>query len=98
MTSLYSDIDLNFGINPLTKDITKKRNTGYLCANSGKKVMLLTLNQIYGEDKFNKENTKSLVDQELCIYQNIILRHYQKINKNSKMWFFDFELSNIYNI
>ena len=81
-----------------TKNITGKRNTGILCINSGKKITIQNLNEIFGFEKFTKENTKGILDIDLCIYQNFLLRYYDKINKDSKKWFFDFELSNIYNI
>ena len=81
-----------------TKNITGKRNTGILCINTGKKITIQNLNEIFGFEKFTKENTKGILDIDLCIYQNFLLRYYDKINKDSKKWFFDFELSNIYNI
>lgn len=78
-----------------TKNITKKRNTGFRCSDGKKVDIIKTLNDILEDDKFTKENTKDLIGMDLCIYQNFVLRYFNNIHKNDKIWFFDFEMSKI---
>jgi hypothetical protein len=80
-----------------TKQTDAKRNTGARCdeAVKGKKIQIL--NTIVGEEKYTKENTKGMVQSELCSLQEFLLRYYNKIKKDNKLWFFSFELAKLYN-
>jgi hypothetical protein len=80
-----------------TKQTDAKRNTGARCdeAVKGKKIQIL--NMIVGEEKYNKENTKGMVQSELCSLQEFMLRYYNKINKDRKIWFLNFEMAKLYN-
>jgi hypothetical protein len=69
------------------KQLDKKRNKGARCDQSGKKTAIELLNEIIGEEKYDKENTKNMAQKELCVIQELILRMYQEENKNNKIWF-----------
>jgi hypothetical protein len=82
-----------------TKDMTSKRNTGARCDEAGKQKTLDSLNTIIGEERYTKENTKQLKDKdgtvlqeatsqtELCVLQEFLLRYFNKIKRNQKIWF-----------
>lgn len=82
-----------------TKDLSSKRNTGARCDEAGKQKTLNLLNEIVGNETFTKENTKQIKDKngsilqeatsqtELCVYQEFLLRYFNKIKKNNKSWF-----------
>ena len=42
---------------------------------------------IVGDDKYNKKNTSSYNQIDLCILQEFILRYYDMNKKNNKIWF-----------
>jgi hypothetical protein len=79
-----------------TKQTDAKRNTGARCdeAVKGKKIQIL--NMIVGEEKYTKDNTKGMVQLELCSLQEFLLRYYNDIKKNNKIWFLNFELAKLY--
>jgi hypothetical protein len=93
-----------------TKDMLSKRDTGARCDESGKNKTIETLNKILGEEKYTKENTKILKDEkgkviqdavgqiELCIWQEFILRYYDRIKKNDKKWFLTPEMALYYKL
>lgn len=68
-----------------TMDI--KRNKGARCDQSGKIETIKTLNRIYGEERYSKENTKGIGQLELCIRQEFSLRLFDMDKKNNKRWF-----------
>jgi hypothetical protein len=68
-----------------TMDI--KRNKGARCDQAGKIETIKTLNRIYGEDKYSKENTKGIGQIELCIRQEFSLRLSDIDKKDNKRWF-----------
>ena len=82
-----------------TKDMTSKRNTGARCDEAGKQKTLDSLNMILGEERYTKENTKQQKDKsgtviqdatsqtELCVLQEFLLRYFNKIKRNQKIWF-----------
>ena len=82
-----------------TKDMLSPRDTGARCDEAGKNKTMQILNQIIGEEKYTKENTKILKDEdknvlqdavghvELCVMQEFVLRFFDKIRKNDKKWF-----------
>jgi len=87
-----------------TKDITSKRDTGARCDESGKIKTMQKLNEILGENKFTKDNTKAQKDgkeviseaigqTELCVIQEFILRYFNTIKKDGKNWFLTPELA-----
>jgi superfamily II DNA or RNA helicase len=88
-----------------TKDMLSNRDTGARCDEAGKNKTIQILNQIIGEEKYNKENTKIIKDDdknviqdavghvELCVTQEFILRYFDKIRKNDKKWFLSPEMA-----
>lgn len=76
-----------------TKDIEKKRNSGATCYQSGKKAIVLTLNEIVGGTPYTTENVKLLKTDQLCSEQEFILRYYQHEKKNGVVWFLPYEES-----
>jgi len=87
-----------------------KRDTGARCDESGKNKSIEILNKIVGEEKYTKENTKILKDEkgkviqeatgqiELCIWQEFILRYFDKIKKNNTKWFLTPEMAIYYKL
>ena len=75
------------------KDTTKQRHTGSRCDQSGKKKTIDLLNTILEKVQFTKDNTRGIVQQELCIYQEFLLRNLEKEKKNGKTWFLNPELA-----
>lgn len=78
------------------KDMKSLRNKGARCDESVKSKKIQILNEIVGEEKYNKENTRGAVQAELCSLQELLLRYYNKEKKDGKMWFLNFETSMIY--
>jgi hypothetical protein len=78
------------------KDMASLRNKGARCDESVKSKKIQILNEIIGEEKYNKENTRGSVQAELCSLQELLLRYYNKEKKDGKIWFLDFELAMIY--
>ena len=84
-----------------TKDIFSSRDTGAACFEAGKSKTLTILNKIVGSEKYTKENTKLIKDDdgnviqetvgeiELCVLQEFLLRkkNLNKDNDNKNMWF-----------
>ena len=84
------------------KDTQAKRNTGARCDESSKTHKLKILNELAGPDengklKYTKESTRGIVQAELCSLQEFLFRYNNKIKKNGKIYFLDFETSMIYN-
>jgi hypothetical protein len=79
------------------KNVNAKRNTGARCDEKTKAKNLSVINEILREEKYTKENTKNVVNQELCTLQEFTMRYFNKIRKNGKIWFLDTELALIYN-
>jgi hypothetical protein len=89
------------------KNMSSKRDTGARCDEAGKIKTINTINDIMGFERFNKNNTKQIKEKgiiiteaikqsELCIYQELILRYYEEINKDGKKWFLTPELALLY--
>lgn len=88
-----------------SKDMDSSRDTGATCEEAGKDKSIHKLNGILGEDKYTKENTKILKNEnghvvqeaigqiELCVLQEFILRYFNAIQKNGKKWFLTPELA-----
>ena len=72
-----------------TKNTTVNRNSGARCDEAGKAKTIKLLNDIVGYEWLNKENTKKLIQVDLCILEEIFLRFLNKTNKDNKIWFLD---------
>jgi len=93
-----------------TKDMLSPRDTGARCDEAGKNKTMQILNQIIGEEKYTKENTKIIKDDdknvvqdavghiELCVMQEFVLRFFDKIRKNDKKWFLSPEMALYYKL
>lgn len=78
------------------KDMKSLRNKGARCDESVKSKKIQILNEIVGEEKYDKENTRGAVQAELCSLQELLLRYYNKEKKDEKLWFLNFEAAMIY--
>ena len=93
------------------KDVLAKRNTGARCEVAAKDKRIDVLNEIIGEQKYTKKNeeditpeeksrgvisTKGMVSSSMCSLQEFLLRYYNKIHRDGKIWFLDFELAMMY--
>jgi hypothetical protein len=88
-----------------TKDMLSPRDTGARCDEAGKNKTMQILNQILSEEKYTKETTKLIKDNdtnviqeavghiELCVTQEFILRYFDKIRRNDKKWFLSPEMA-----
>ena len=88
-----------------TKDMLAKRDTGARCDEAGKNKTMDILNKIVGEERYTKENTKIVKNEdknitqeavghvELCVLQEFILRYFDKIRRNDKKWFLTPEMA-----
>jgi hypothetical protein len=88
-----------------TKDMLSPRDTGARCDEAGKNKTMQILNQIIGEEKYTKENTKIIKDDdknivqdavghvELCVMQEFVLRFFDRVRKNDKKWFLSPEMA-----
>ena len=80
------------------KMMNEKRNTGARCDQTGKKDAIKILNIIVNENKYTSENTKGINKNELCIYQELLLRVFNKNKKNNNKWFLNNVESALLNI
>jgi len=78
------------------KNMREKRHTGARCDQKTKAKILEQMNEIEGGPKFTKENTKGVVQAELCPLEEFTLRNYNKMKKSGKIWFLDPETAKIY--
>ena len=88
-----------------TKDMLSKRDTGARCDEAGKVKTLQKLNEIIGENKYTNENTKVEKDEdgniireavghvELCVLQEFLLRFFNTIKREDKLWFITPEMA-----
>ena len=84
-----------------TKDMSSKRNSGARCDQAIKSIKVDNLNKIIGgsggdPETFNKQNTKNLSGDEICILQEVLLRYYNSVRKNGKRWFIPSDIA-LYN-
>ena len=75
------------------KDILATRNTGARCDEAGKSKKLQVLNAILGEEIYDKDNTKTMGQAELCTIIEFILRNNNNERKDGKIWFLGIELA-----
>ena len=87
---------LDFKIKEIDSEIKKK--PGFKCNDSSKPKKLILLNEIFGYEKYTKDNSKGMVQQELCSMLEFLLRYNDKNKKNDKMWFADYEMAKLFNI
>jgi len=82
-----------------TKDVFSPRDTGASCTEAGKSKTIGILNKIVGSEKYTKENTKLIKDDEgnviqeatgeteLCVLQEFILRKKNLDSGSKNLWF-----------
>jgi hypothetical protein len=78
------------------KVMTKKRDKGARCDQSGKTDAITIINTALGlnvltqgdEYKLTTENTKFRTQKELCVFQEFLLRTFDRKAVNGKKWFF----------
>jgi hypothetical protein len=81
------------------KDLTKKRNKGARCDQSGKEEALNYLNSIIApEHKHYTAKEKIINRKQVCVMQEMFLRMYNAEKKNGKVWFLSTVLSNLLSI
>jgi hypothetical protein len=88
-----------------TKDMLSSRDTGARCDEAGKNKTIQILNGIVGSERYTKDNTKIIKDEdkniiqdaighvELCVTQEFIMRYFDKIRKDNKKWFLSPEMA-----
>ena len=64
-----------------------KRGKGARCDQSGKSDTYGIINYILDENKYTSENTKKRKKMEFCVIQELLLRFYNKMKRNDKIWF-----------
>ena len=74
------------------KNLKEKRNKGARCDQSGKAKAIKNLMRVLNINE-PYEILKNNSQIEVCIKQEIILRYYQMINKNNKIWYLNSEIA-----
>ena len=69
------------------KNLGEKRNKGARCDQSGKDESIKKYNKIVNKLYYNSDNTKNISQIEICIEQEFILRFWQHIRKEGKIWY-----------
>ena len=78
------------------KNMSKKRDKGARCDQSGKTETITIINNIImsnvatqgDEYKLTIENTKHRTQKELCVFQEFLLRAFNATRVNGRKWFF----------
>jgi hypothetical protein len=78
------------------KVMSKKRDKGARCDQSGKTETITTINTLLSlnaatsrdEYKLTIENTKFRTQRELCVFQEFLLRTFHRNRVNGRKWFF----------
>jgi hypothetical protein len=78
------------------KTMSKKRDKGARCDQSGKTETITTVNTLLSlypptsrdEYKLTMENTKFRTQKELCVFEEFVLRTFHRNRVNGKKWFF----------
>ena len=78
------------------KTMSKKRDKGARCDQSGKTESITTINTLLSlhpptsrdEFKLTMENTKFRTQKELCVFEEFILRTFHRNRVNGRKWFF----------
>lgn len=72
-----------------TRDMTIKRTKGARCDQKTKSKIIALLNSIVGKAQYSIENTKKRFDPvDLCMITEIVLRKFDRDNKDGKRWFY----------
>ena len=80
------------------KDLKDKRSKGARCDQAGKSTTIKLINNILDKEMMTTENTKDMVQLELCVVQELILRLLNREKKDSKVWFLNNIDSNLLQI
>ena len=81
------------------KDMTQKRNNkGSRIDRLRKNEIIVFFNEVLGSQQYNNENTEKILKMSMCVMVEIVLRYYNEINKNGKIWFLNSERANINSI
>ena len=75
------------------KDMKSKRNSGARCDEGGKAKTLKMLNEVVGEERYTNESTKGLVQTELCCLLELIMRYYNRMKIDDKIWFLNSDVA-----
>jgi len=75
------------------KDMKSKRNSGARCDEGGKAKTLKMLNEVVGEERYTNESTKGLVQTELCCLLEMIMRYYNRMKIDDKIWFLNSDVA-----
>ena len=75
------------------KDLKYKRNSGARCDEGGKTKTLKMLNEVVGEERYTSESTKGLVHIELCCLLELIMRYYNRVKVDDKVWFLNSDIA-----
>jgi hypothetical protein len=85
-----------------TKNMKEKRDTGASCESAGKKKQLTLLNTILKDGEkndniiYDNENTKD-IKGGLCCFIEFMMRYYDYVKRNNKIWYLDPDTTKLYN-
>ena len=79
-----------------TKNMNSQRDTGARCDEKGKGKTIELFNEIVGSEIFTKTNTTKIVSQELCVYEEFVLRFFNENKRNGKKWFVTPEMAIVF--
>ena len=80
-----------------TKNLELKRHRGARCDQASKKDTVKTIQGII-QDKIEKDSILAMNNIELCIFMEFVLRYYNEIKKQDKVWFLEPEYSQLLKI
>jgi hypothetical protein len=81
------------------KDMKQKRNNkGSRIDRLRKNEIIAFFNELLGSQQYNNENTEEILKVSLCVMVEIVIRYYNEIKKNGKIWFLNTERAIINNI
>ena len=69
------------------KDLQDKRSKGARCAQAGKSSTIKQINNILDKEMLTQDNTKKMIQLELCVLNEMILRLKNLVKGDSKIWF-----------
>jgi hypothetical protein len=76
----------------------KRNNKGSRIDRLRKNEIIVFFNEVLGSQQYNNENTEKILKMSMCVMVEIVLRYYNEINKNGKIWFLNSERANINSI
>ena len=86
MVSAKSDGDVVFKV----RDTSKPRAQGHRCDQKGRRDAVRTLNTILGDERYAESELPKNA-KELCVDEELLLRHYDRIAHNGQRWFLGIE-------